>query len=307
MERIKFYPKTRPYRKGHLQVSKTHKIYYEFVGNPKGKPVIFLHGGPGGFIGPKSRRWFDPKKFNSILFDQRGCGKSLPSGCLEENSTPELVKDVRKLAEFAGLKKFFIFGRSWGSTLALAYAVNYPKTVRGLVLSGVFLGTPREVRQTFVESKNYFPDLWEEFSSGIRDDKDVLKHYLRKISSGSKLSRIKHVKKWLTFNLSMMSLKPPKDVKKVFEKPGFESICSIESHYVRNNFFLSKDYLMRRVKRLKMPVFMVQGRYDVVTPPLSAWMIHKKVLKSKLVFTVAGHSGSDEENSKAILKIMKKL
>ena len=236
-----------------------------------------------------------------------GCGKSLPSGCLEENSTPELVEDVRKLAEFAGIRKFFIFGRSWGSTLALTYAVNHPETVRGLVLGGVFLGTPKEVRQTFVESKNYFPDLWDEFSSGIREEKDVLKHYLKKISSGSKPSRIRHVKKWVAFNLSLMSLKPPKDVKKVFEEPDFESSCSIEAHYVKNNFFLSKDYLLRRVKRLKMPVFIVQGRYDVMTPPISAWMVHKRFPKSKLVFTVAGHSGSDEENSEEILKIMKKL
>ena len=307
MERIKFYPKTRPYRKGHLQVSKTHKIYYEFVGNPKGKPVIFLHGGPGGCIGPKSRRWFDPKKFNVILFDQRGCGRSLPAGGLEENSAPELVKDIRKLVEFAGVKKFFVFGRSWGSTLALTYAVNHPETVRGLILGGVFLGTHEEVRQTFEGSRNYFPDLWEEFSSGISRKKDVMKHYLKKISSGTRRSRIRHARKWVTFNLSMMSLKPEKDFSKVFEDSGFESGCSVETHYIKNNFFLNKDYLLRRISRLKMPVFIVQGRYDVVTPPASAWAIHKRLPRSKLVFTVAGHSSSDEDNSREILRIMKKL
>ena len=194
MERMKFYPKTKPYKKGHLQVSKIHKIYYEFVGNPKGKPVIFLHGGPGGWISSKNRRYFNPKKFNVILFDQRGCGKSLPSGCLEENTTQDLVSDIKKLSEFAGVKKFIVFGRSWGSSLALAYAATHPKTVTALVLGGVFLATPQEVKRTFLESKNYFPDLWEEFSSAVPKNKKVIGYYLDKMTSRNKKSRIKHIK-----------------------------------------------------------------------------------------------------------------
>ena len=307
MERIKFYPKTRPYKKGHLQVSKTHKIYYEFVGNPKGKPVIFLHGGPGGYISPDNRRWFNPKKFNVILFDQRGCGKSAPSGNLEENTTQDLVSDIKKLSEFAGFKKFIVFGRSWGSSLALAYAITHPKTVKALVLGGVFLATPEEVKRTFLESKNYFPELWDEFSSPVPKGKGIIGHYLDKMCSGSKKSRTSHIKKWLTFNLSMMSLRMPKNIDKFFEDTDFESTSAIETHYIKNNFFMRKNHILKNAGRLKMPVLIFQGRYDIVTPPVSAWALHKKLPNSKIEFTIAGHTGRDEENAEAILKIMKKL
>ena len=276
-------------------------------GEPEGQACCFSSRGPGGSISADNRRWFDPKKFNVILFDQRGCGRSVPSGCLEQNTTRDLVGDIKKLSEFVGVKKFFVFGRSWGSSLALAYALKHPETVRCMVLGGVFLATPEEVKRTFLDSANYFPDLWDEFSSGVPRNRGVIGYYLDRMSSGSRKSRVKHIKKWLTFNLSMMGLRLPKKIDRFFEDPGFESASAVETHYIRNNFFMSRDYLLRNARRLKMPVFIFQGRYDVITPPVSAWMLHKRLPNSRIEFTVAGHSGRDEENSRAILRIMKKL
>ena len=308
---MKPHPKIKPYKTGHLNVGKGHKIYYELVGNPRGKPILFVHGGPGGGCSADDRRFFNPKKFNVILFDQRGAGRSKPFASTHANTTPELVEDMQKLLSHLGIKKAFLFGGSWGSTLSLAYAAQHPQSVTGMMLRGIFLATPEETKHAFGGgAQKHFPEAWERFTSIVPKSKrnKIVDYYLSKMTSKNKAVRRKHSYEWSYYEMSMLKLKSsPEDIKKSLSKHNFESLSVLEAHYAKNDFFIKKGHLLKSAKKMKMPVVIIQGRYDAITPPIAAWKLHKTLPRSKLIFTVAGHGSSDQGNTQAILKELKKI
>ena len=308
---MKLHPESKPYRKGYLKTGEGHEIYYELSGNQRGKPVLFVHGGPGGGCSPSDACFFSPRKFNVIFFDQRGAGRSRPSGSTKANTTPDLVRDMQRLLKHLGIRKVFLFGSSWGSTLSLAYAVKHPETVSGMLLCGVFLGTRKEIMQVFGGgAKQYFPDAWERFESMApkKERGKILDYYVRKMKSKNKMVRKRHVYEWGLYELSMVRLAPsPQKIKKILRTPGLESMYLLEAHYMKNNCFLADGYLLKKAGSLKVPVTIVQGRYDVITPPQAAWKLHKALPRSKLVFTTAGHGSGDQGNAEAIMEELKKL
>lgn len=294
------YPPIVPYRTGFLQVSDIHRIYYEEVGNPKGKPVVFLHGGPGGGIEPQHRQYFNPKKWRVVLFDQRGCGKSTPFAELRENTTWNLVADIERLRVHLGIEKWTVFGGSWGSTLALAYSETYPNRCEGLILRGVFLLRQKEVHWFYQEGANYFfPDAWEHYLEPIppKERTDMIAAYYKRLTSPNAAVRLRAAKAWSVWEGTLSKLQT--DAKHIarFAADDFAvAFARIECHYfINKGFFERDDELLRRAKRIAhLPTIIVQGRYDVICPPISAWELHKALPKSELIIVPqAGHAASE--------------
>ncbi len=291
------FPETRPYREGMLRVSKLHTIHFEECGNPKGKPLVFLHGGPGGGIDPVYRRYFDPKIWRIVLLDQRGCGKSKPFSELRENTTWDLVSDVEKLRAHLGIERWVVFGGSWGSTLSLAYAETHPKRVKALVLRGIFLLRRSELEWFYQEgASQLFPDAWEGYLAPIppRERGDMMKAYYKRLTSKNKRVRLQAARAWSIWEGSTSKLfVDPKLVKKFGGGKFADAFARIEAHYFVNKGFLKKDdQLLRDVEKIrKIPGVIVQGRYDVVCPMRSAWDLHRAWPEADLrVVGDAGHS-----------------
>ena len=291
------FPPIQPYRTSRLKVSRLHTIHVEECGNPKGKPIVFLHGGPGGGIDPLYRRYFDPRKWRVVLLDQRGCGKSTPHAELRENTTWDLVADIEKVREHAGIDRWVVFGGSWGSTLSLAYSETHPERVKGLVLRGIFLLRRKELEWFYQEgASNLFPDAWESYLKPIppRERGDMMKAYYKRLTSRSRKTRIEAARAWSIWEASTSKLHADPAVIKKFQKSRFaESFARIEAHYFVNRGFLRKEtQLLDNVRRIRrIPGVIVQGRYDVVCPMVSARDLHAAWPESKLIVVPdAGHS-----------------
>jgi proline iminopeptidase len=294
-----FYPPIAPYNKGMLRVSPVHEIYYEESGNPKGKPVIFLHGGPGGGTDAKMRQFFDPKKYRIVLFDQRGCGKSKPSANLEDNTTWHLVSDIEAIREKLGLEKWMVFGGSWGSTLALAYAQKHPARCTELVLRGIFLLRRSELEWFYQKADgaaSLFPDLWEDYLEPLsaEERKDCIASYYRRLTSEDRETLIEAARAWSVWESALSYMKLNKDYVKRAGDPKFAAaFARIECHYFLNKGWLSTDsQLIDDVPKIRhIPAVIVQGRYDVVCPATSAWDLHKAWPEADLrIVPDAGHS-----------------
>ena len=299
------YTRIKTYKKAFLDVGDNHKIYYELSGNPKGKPVLFVHGGPGAGFSDKDKRYFNPKVFNIITFDQRGCGKSKPFASIKNNTTFKLASDMNKLLKYLKIKKAILFGGSWGSTLSLAYAIRYPKTVAAMVIRGVMLGTKEEDNYFVYGAKEHFPEAWERMASLVPDNKNIISYYYKTMRSKNKETWRKYALEWARYEFSVSKLIPSElDVKRILKKIKFKAFSLIEMHYMNNHWFLPKDYIIKNVHKIKIPVSIIHGRYDNVCRPLSAYTIHNKIKGSKLYFTLAGHSASDEENLEKLTKEM---
>ncbi len=271
------YPAIDPYDTGELVVSEIHTLYYEQSGNPDGKPVVFLHGGPGGGTSPSQRRFFDPAQYRIVLFDQRGCGRSKPHACLEENTTWDLVADIERLRKHLGIEKWQVFGGSWGSTLALAYAENHPDRVTELILRGIFLLRKRELEWFYQEGASaIFPDAWDKFLEPIpmAERSDLLRAYHRRLTSDDPNLRLQAARAWSIWEGSTSFLYPNADI---IERVGADefslAFARIESHYFINGGFLrDENQLLEEIGKIrKIPGIIVQGRYDVVCPVDSAW------------------------------------
>lgn len=299
-----------PYKKGYLKVSSIHKLYYELYGNPKGKPFVVLHGGPGGGSEPKMRKLFDLKKVNLVLFDQRGSGKSRPFADIQENTTWDLVEDIKKLLDFLKIKKAVFVGGSWGSTLALVYSIKYPKTVSGLILRGIFLGNTGDIDYLFGgELKTHFPDIWERFMGNVPKDKqrDIIGYYFKQMHSKNKKTSKKYLYEWARYEFSVLTLKP-KTEKQMFKKFKYKAFSTIEAYYMKNNCFLSKNYIIKNLHKIRgIKMSIIHGRYDFVCPPEGAYILHKNHEKSKLFFVVAGHSSSEIEIKKKLKTEIKRF
>ena len=301
------YPEIEPYETGHLRVSDLHEIYYELVGNPKGKPAIYLHGGPGSGSNPDSRRYFDPQKYNFVLFDQRGCGRSTPFNELKENTTQLLVSDIEKLREHLAIEKWLVYGGSWGSTLALAYAQAFPQRVTQMVMYGIFIGCAQEISWLIQEgANNLFPDYWEEFIAPIAESErhDMLAAYHRKFNQGSKQEQLSAAKAWSLWESRLLRLNLDLEFDYTLEADEFTlAHVRMESHYSINNYFFQPGQLLSGVEVIKnIPAVIVNGRYDMMCPPKYAWQLHKAWPKSKLIITPAsGHSRRDNNTQEALL------
>ncbi len=291
-----FFPPIEPYDRGMLSVGDGHEIYWETCGNPNGIPALFLHGGPGGGCGKDHRRLFDPKKYHIILFDQRGCGRSTPHACLKANTTRHLIGDIEKLRHFLKVDRWVVFGGSWGSALALAYAQKHTKNVLGLILRGIFTLRKKELGWFYQEGASYlFPGAWERFIGLLSkaERKDIMRSYQKRLASKNSTTRIEAARAWSHWERDTLCLIPKE--KYVIDKSRDKfavALASIENHYFINKGFMNDGALIKRAKKLQnVPGVIIQGRYDVICPATTAWELHKNWPASKLVMVAnAGHS-----------------
>jgi proline iminopeptidase len=302
------YPSVEPYEEGMLSVSEIHTIHYEQVGNPNGKPVVFLHGGPGGGIIPDYRRYFDPMAYRIVLFDQRGSGKSTPHASLEENTTWHLVEDIEKLRNHLGIESWQVFGGSWGSTLSLAYAITHPDRVRQLVLRGIFLCRPKEIKWFYQDGASWiFPDVWEQFVNVIPGPErgDMVTAYYRRLTSEDPEVRLQAARAWSIWEGSTSKLFQDAHLIEEFSDAEFATaFARIECHYFMHNaFFETENFLIENVGRIRhIPAVIVQGRYDVVCPITSAWELHRAWPEADLqIISDAGHSASEPGTINALV------
>ena len=291
------YPVITPYTTGKLKVSELHTLYYEEVGNPQGKPAIFLHGGPGGGIDPVYRQYFDPQEWRLVLFDQRGCGQSTPHAELKENTTWDLVSDIETLRQHLGIDQWVVFGGSWGSTLALAYSQTHPESCKGLILRGIFMLRRQELQWFYQEgTSNIFPDAWEAYLQPIPPEErhDLINAYHHRLTSNDPNIQLEAAKAWSVWEATTSKLLPdPELQEKCGEDTFATAFARIECHYFVNKGFLeTEDQLLRGCDRIQhLPIVIVQGRYDVVCPVISAWELHQRLPQSKLrIIADAGHS-----------------
>lgn len=291
------YPIVEPYATGKLKVSELHTLYYEEVGNPDGKPAVFLHGGPGGGIDPVYRQYFDPQQWRLILFDQRGCGQSTPHAELRENTTWDLVSDIEVLRQHLGIDRWVVFGGSWGSTLALAYSQTHPQACKGLILRGIFMLRSQEL-QWFYQSgaSNLFPDAWQAYLQPIppAERHDLITAYYQRLTHKDPAIQLEAAKAWSVWEATTSKLIPDPDLQaKCGEDTFATAFARIECHYFVNKGFLeTEDQLLRGCNRIQhLPIVIVQGRYDVVCPTISAWELHQRLPNSELlIIPDAGHS-----------------
>lgn len=274
------YPEIQPYQTGMLDVGDGHNLYWELSGNPDGKPVVFLHGGPGGGSSPEHRRQFNPQKYNILVFDQRGCGKSTPYADLDHNTTWDLVEDIEKLrTEVSKVDKWQVFGGSWGSTLSLAYSETYPERVTELVLRGIFLFDQFEIDWMYKEggASQVYPDKFEEFLAPIPEDErgDLVEAYRKRLTCSDKDEQLRAAKAWSKWEGEIVTLLPSPDTIEHFTSPEVAvAVARIENHYMANHGWLEEGQLLRGAERLKgIPGVIVQGRHDTCTPPVAAWRL----------------------------------
>ena len=294
------FPPVEPHQTGRLPVSDLHEIYFEVSGNPTGKPVVVCHGGPGGGSSPSMRRYFDPKAYRIILFDQRGCGRSTPHAELRENTTWDLVADMEKLRTHLGLKTWQVFGGSWGSTLALTYALKHGAHVSELVLRGIFTLRDKEVNWFYQEGANWlYPEAWEKFLAPIppAEQDNLISAYYKRLTGDNRDQQIEAARAWSVWEGSTVSLYPSTERMSSFANPHFAlAFARIECHYFVNKGFLNPDdHIIDNAHKLAgIPGTIVQGRYDVVTPMKSAWELNQAWADAELVvIRDAGHAASE--------------
>ncbi len=309
-----FYPEIQPYKTGRLKVSDIHDLYYEEVGNPKGKPVLFIHGGPGGGTEPSHRRYFDPKAFRVILFDQRGCGQSKPHADLRDNTTWDLVRDIEKLRETLGLKNWTVFGGSWGSTLALLYAETHPDRVNAMVLRGIFLCRKKEIEWFYQEGAGrIFPDVWDEYVKPIplEERGDFVSAFYKRLTSSNRDVRLQAAKAWSVWEGSTSRLFMDPELIHGFGDDEFaEAFARIECHYFINGIWMRHDnQILEDIHKIRhIPCEIIHGRYDVVCPVENAWDLHKAWPESRLhIVPDAGHSAREEGNLTKLIEAMERL
>lgn len=299
------YAPIEPYSTGYLRVSDVHELYYEESGNPRGKPVVFVHGGPGGGTDPKMRCFFDPKRYRIVLFDQRGCGKSRPHASLADNTTWHLVEDMERLREHLGIGSWQVFGGSWGSTLALAYAETHPEAVTELVLRGIFLLRRWEIEWFYQNpggAAALYPDLWEHYIEPIPQEEqgDMIKAYYARLTSEDEQALRRAAKAWSVWEGATSFLRLNRGYVEKFQEDAYAAaFARIECHYFINRGFLRTDnQLIEEVGRIRhIPAVLVQGRYDIICPMKSAWDLHRAWPEAELrIVPDAGHSAFEPGN-----------
>jgi proline iminopeptidase len=296
------FPEIEPFDSGHLAVDDLHSIYYEQCGNPHGKPAIFVHGGPGGGASPVHRRFWDPAVYRIILFDQRGCGRSTPHAELRKNTTWDLVEDMERIREHLDIKRWQLFGGSWGSTLSLAYAQQHPKHVTEMILRGIFLLRRREIHWYYQEgASRIFPEAWAKYLEPIPEEErdDLVGAYYRRLTSTDREERIAAARAWSMWEGSTSRLVPdPELIARTGNESFAEAFARIECHYfINGGFFQDDNHLLGNIDRIAhIPAVIVHGRYDIVCPVESAYELHNAWPKSELVIAAqSGHSALEPD------------
>lgn len=301
-------------QKGYLDVGDGHQLYYETHGNPKGIPILFLHGGPGAGFSEKDKRFFDPNIFYAILYDQRGASKSIPYGNLENNTPEHLVADIDKILDHFKIKKTILFGGSWGSTLALLYGIKNPGRVMGMILRGIFIGTKTAIRH-FTEGavELYYPEAWERFVGLVPKEKrgDIADYYFQMMQSEEEIISKQYAFEWAYygFSISRKVIKwPEKECIEMIKSEPYLAHGLMEACYSVNNCFLPDNYIYDQVNKLQnIPISIVHGRLDVICPPIFAYRLHQKLKQSKLFFVDSGHSVSEPETEAKLMSELSAL
>ncbi|MEC8540356.1 MAG: prolyl aminopeptidase [Candidatus Thermoplasmatota archaeon] len=302
------YAKIEPYSTGMLTVSNLHTIFWERAGNPDGQPVIVIHGGPGGGSQPGYRQYFNPDKFDIIQFDQRGCGKSTPYAELKENNTQNSVADIEALREHFGIDKWHVFGGSWGSTLSLIYAQNHPDKALSLTLRGIFMCRESELQWFYQHGASHvFPDAFEPYRNHIpqAEQHDLISAYYARLTSDEAEIRRAAAKEWTRWEMATSRLFPdPEYLEKAEDLDFAVAFARIECHYFINGIFVEDGYILHNCDRIiDIPTTIVQGRYDMVCPTVSAWELHKELPNSKLIIVPdAGHSMGETSIARELVK-----
>lgn len=306
--RLGLYPPIEPIRAGMLDVGEGHRIYWEECGRPDGVPVIALHGGPGGGAAPAMRRFFDPSRYRILIFDQRGCGRSRPFSEVEHNDTMRLVADIERLRAFFGVDRWVVFGGSWGATLALAYARAAPDHVLALVLRGVFGCTQAELDWFYQDGANrIFPDVWDQFAGRLAPDEadDVVRAYHTRLMVEEPMLRREDALAWARWESALISLHADPFTANPDARRA-DTLARMETHYFVNNGFLERDgVLLEDTAHLAdIPGVIVQGRYDMVTPPHTAWRLHKAWPGSRIDFVHdAGHAAGEPGTVDGLVRV----
>lgn len=310
---LNLYPKIKPYDSGFLNIDQ-HQIYFEQCGNPNGKPALFLHGGPGGGGSEEVRRFFNPDIYRIIVIDQRGCGRSKPHGCLENNTTWHLVSDIENLREKLDIEKWLVFGGSWGSTLSLAYAQAHPKSVSELVLRGIFLLREEELHWFYQDgASRIFPEAWSGFLDIIDEDKrdNLMSSYHEIFKSDNKEKRLKAAIAWSKWEAATSSLAYKPSLIEEFSNPEFAlAFALIENHYFMNKgWFKTENQIIESIDIIRsIPAVIVQGRYDVVCPMKTAWELSEAWPEAELIVAPAsGHTAFEKEITHALISATDKF
>jgi len=310
--RTELYPDIEPLRFGHLRLDHGHEMYWEESGNPRGSPVVFLHGGPGAGASPMHRRFFDPAHYRIVIFDQRGAGRSRPHGDLTDNTTPHLIADMEKLRAHLGIDKWAIFGGSWGSTLAIAYAQAHPQRCTALVLRGIFLCRKLEIDWFLYGMRFVFPEAWRRFAEYIpeAERRNLLAAYSMRLNNPDPLIHMPAAHQWSIYEGSCSTLLPSASTVAHFsENVVALGLARIEAHYFANNIFLPENSLLDNAYKLRsIPGTIVQGRYDMVCPVISADDLHKAWPEAEyIVIPDAGHSAWEPGISAQLVAAMERL
>lgn len=311
------WPQIEPYREGYLQVSDLHSIHYRICGNPGGIPVFVLHGGPGAGCYPYYRRFFNPEKYMIVLHDQRGCGRSTPYLETRDNTTWDLVDDIERLRGHLGIDKMILFGGSWGTTLALAYGEEHPANVMAMVLRGVFLATDQEIEHYYHGGvRHVFPEAYDRLEAKMKEvGKMTSPEDLFELIAGEdgELSK-EYAIAWVEYESAISRLIPEKStIREGWEnnenfRRVIHSMGLLENYYMANRCFLDEGQLLANAHRIAgIPTYIINGRYDMVCPPLNAYLLHSRLDSSSLVFTEAGHSMGERETEKELLRTMKEM
>jgi len=307
------YPKIKPYATHEVTVDDPHVLYVEECGDCDGIPVLFLHGGPGTGIEPYHRQYFNPDKYRIILFDQRGSGKSTPHACIEKNTTRDLIRDIEFLRKKLSIEQWIVFGGSWGSTLALAYAQAFPDNVSALVLRGIFLCRQKELDWIYKSgASKIFPDYWQDFLSPISEDarNNLLTAYSKILNGKNEIAKMAASKAWSIWEGRTASLTEKKEVISHFSSSKIATaVAMIECHYFINHGFLEENQLISNVDKIRhIPGYIVQGRYDMICPVESAWELHRAWPEAHFsIVKDAGHAGSENSIASMLVSIMNEL
>ena len=307
-----WYAPSSPYRQGTLPVDAIHTLYWEECGTPQGLPVVFLHGGPGAGCSPDHRRFFDPTRYRIVLFDQRGAGRSTPHGELKDNTTEHLVSDIEALRKHLGISTWHVFGGSWGSTLALAYAQEHPQSCLSLTLRGIFLMRKSEIDWFLHGMRMLAPDHWQVWVDFLPEALrgDVLEGYWTLLNDADPEKRLAAAYSWALYEAKCVTLRPSAEMRAEVGNPRVATgLARLEAHYMRNNHFEPDDVLLRRIDRIRhLPCTIVQGRQDLVCPPVTAFELHQAWPEAVLeIIDAAGHSASEPGIRAALVACMDRL
>ncbi len=297
------------YKSGYIDVTDGHSLYFELYGNPKGIPVLFLHGGPGAGFSDSDKQFFNKRRYNVLFFDQRGASRSKPFGSIRNNTTQDLLQDVDYILDYLNFNKVYVFGGSWGSSLSLLYAIHNPKRVLGLVVRGIWLANKYGLDHYMNGGiKEFFPDVWERFETLVPKGKNPVKYYLDKMLSDDIKESDKFAYEWAYYELSFYTINKITDPAELLKGFAYKSMAILEAHYINNKCFIPEDFIMKNIDKIAhIKTAIVHGRYDFICTPAQAFRLHSGMKNSKLNITNAGHSSSDLENKRALIRELKRV